>query len=242
MLTWQRLSWLGSAVCDAAGAPQAAGAPVSLFRIYARDIPALLVFNRWLMLFTAGFFFLGIGLGVYLANAYPVATEALLRTYAEQIERLGGIDSITTWSIVSNNGRILLLSPILAVFTLGIYPLFVATLPGIILGMLAAQVEALTLLKVSVGLLLVVPHGIFEIPAILFGSALSMRLAWSIFRPVASLGAFENIVWAALNVVKGYVFLVIPLIVLAAWVEVNITGQIARWLIDLSVILPAAQP
>lgn len=242
MLTWQRLSWLGGAVCDATGAPHAAGAPVSLTRIYTRDIPALLVFNRWLMLFTAGLFFLGIAVGAVLAHTYPVATESLLRAYAEQIERLGGVESITTWAILSNNGRILLLSPVLAVFTLGIYPLFVATLPGIILGMLAAQVATLTPLKVLVGLLLVVPHGIFEIPAILFGSALSMRLAWSIFRPIAALGAFENIVWAAINVIKGYVFLVIPLIVIAAWVEVNITGQIARWLIDLSVILPVAQP
>jgi uncharacterized membrane protein SpoIIM required for sporulation len=66
-----------------------------------------------------------------------------------------------------------------------------------------------------------------------------MRLAWSLFRPVRSLSTAENFVWAALNVIKGFVFLVVPLIVAAAWVEVNVTARIARWLIGLSEVSAA---
>ena len=194
------------------------------------------------MLFTTGCFFAGIVVGTVLARIYPIATESLLSAYAEQIERLGGIESISTGAILRNNLRIVLLSPILAVFTLGLYPLIVAILPGILLGMLALQVDAITPPTVLVGLLLVLPHGVFELPAIVFGSALSMRMAWSLFRPIPSLTLVENMVWAALNVVKGYTFLVIPLIVIAAWVEVNVTGQIARWLIGLDPVLSPYQP
>lgn len=242
MLKPKRLYWLWNATCDARGAPRELESGFSLIRAYAQDIPALLKTNRWLMLFTAGSFFAGIVAGAVLALAYPNATEALLRAYAEQIERLGGIESISTGAILRNNLRILLLSPILALVTFGLYPLIVAALPGVILGMLAVQIETIILLKMLVGLLLILPHGVFEVPAIVFGSALSLRLAWSLLRPVPSLTAMENLVWAAVNVIKGYVFLVVPLIVIAAWVEVNVTGHVARWLIELSAFTAIPQP
>ena len=239
MLTRQRLRWLGTAVCDGGGAPRAAPAPFSLSRVYAQDIPALLRFNRRLLLLTAGAFFIGVIGGAALAESYPQATQALLRAYAEQIERLGGLESITTGAILRNNLRVALLSPILSLVTLGLYPLFVVTLPGILLGMLGAQIDLAAPLAVSVGLLLVLPHGVFELPAIFVGSALSMRLAWSLLRPVRSLSAPENAAWAVANLVKGYVFLVIPLLVIGAWVEAHVTAQIARWLMGLSVFSAA---
>ncbi len=242
MLNWKRLYWLWNATCDAKGAPREPESDFSLIRVYAQDIPAILKTNRWLILFTAGSFFAGIVAGAVLALGYPNATETLLRAYAAQIERLGGIESISTGAILRNNLRILLLSPLLTLVTLGLYPLLVAALPGVILGMLAVQIDAMIPLKIIVGLLLVLPHGVFEIPAILCGSALSLRLAWSLLRPVPSLTAMENLVWAAVNVIKGYVFLVIPLIVIAAWVEVNVTGHIARWLIGLSAVAAIPQP
>ncbi len=236
MLTRERLGRLATAVCDSGGAPQAPRAPFSPVRVYARDIPALLFFNRWLLLLTAAAFCCGIAGGAALAEFYPQATQALLRAYAAQIERLGGIEGITAGAILRNNLRVLLLSPLLAVFTLGIYPLLVVTLPGILLGMLGAQLDAVTPSAVLVGLLLVLPHGVFEIPAILVGSVLSMRLAWSFLRPVPALSTLENAVWAAANLGKGYVFLVIPLLVVAAWVEANVTAAIARWLISLGAV------
>ncbi|MCY4436516.1 MAG: stage II sporulation protein M [Chloroflexi bacterium] len=242
MLKRQRLRWLGTAVCDSHGAPRDANSRFTLIRVYAQDIPALLEYNRWLMLFTAGFFFVGIVAGAALGQLYPLATESLLRVYAEQVERLGDIESISTAAILGNNLRILLLSPILATLTFGLYPLIVVTLPGVLLGMLAVQVDFAGPFQLLIGLVLVLPHGVFEIPAIMIGSALSLRLAWSFLRPVPSLSFFESVAWAAINVIKGYVFLVIPLIVIAAWVEVNVTGQIARWLIGLSAIITIPQP
>lgn len=242
MLTWQRLVWLWTATCDDGGAPREAESRFSLTRVYAQDIPVLLKTNRWLMLIAAGSFFAGIFIGIILAVSYPATTHALLRAYADQIERLGGLESITSGAILRNNLRILLLSPILALFTLGLFPLVVVTLPGVFLGILAVQTELMIPLKILVGLLLVLPHGVFELPAIVIGSVLSMRLAFSLFRPVPSLSHLENVVWAAMNLCKGCVFLVIPLIAIAAWIEVNITGQIARWLVGFDAIVAMSQP
>ena len=233
MLTRQRLGRLCAAVCDPGGAPTEPETPFSLRRLYVSDIPALIRFNRWLLLLTAGAFFLGILGGAALAEASPQATRAVLNAYAAQIERLGGLEGITTAAILRNNLRVMLLSPLLAVFTLGLYPLLIVVLPGVLLGMLGAHFDSVTPL---VGVLLVLPHGVFEIPAILCGSVFSMRLAWSLFRPVPSLNALENVVWAAANLCKVYVFLVIPLLIVAAWVEVNVTGGIARWLVGLGAI------
>lgn len=242
MLTWQRINWLWSATCDARGTPQQAEFRFSFFRVYAQDIPALLKSNRWLMQFTAGSFIFGLLFGAILAVLYPEATQSLLRAYAAQIERLGGLDSITTGAILRNNLRILLLCPILAVFTLGLYPLLVVALPGVFLGILAVQIEAALPLKVLVGLLLILPHGVFEIPAMVIGSALSLRVALSFLRPVPSLTALENVVWAVMNAGKGYIFLVIPLAVSAAWIEVHVTGHIARWLAGFSALNAVSLP
>ena len=230
MPAWERLRRLFVAVCDPQGAPCAAHAPFSLQRVYTRDIPALFVANRWLILLTTGSFCVGLAGGVALANASPAATAEILRAVAAQFERLGGADGLTTAAILRNNLRIALLSPALAMLSLGVYPLLVTTLPGVILGMLVVQIEAPALIRALVGVALVLPHGIFELPAIFVGSALSLRLAWSVFRPVPALSTAENVLWAAVNTVKAYVYFVIPLLILAAWVEVEVTARLARWL------------
>ena len=155
---------------------------------------------------------------------------------------MGGLDTITTGAILGNNLRIVLLSPLLALLTLGLYPLLVVALPGVLLGMLAVQIEAAIPLKVFVGLALVLPHGVFEIPAIVIGSALSLRFIfrWSFSRTLPHYR--RNAVWSVMNLCKGYVFLVIPLIVIAAWTEVHVTGQIARWLAGLDWFLDLSPP
>lgn len=236
MLTWERVRGLFTAVCDTDGAPRISSTRFSLLRVYTQDIPALLAFNRWLVYLTAGFFFAGILAGALLAKMYPLATEALLNAYAQQLRSLGGLESITTGAILRNNMRVMVLNPALGLITLGVFPLIVAAMPGVILGMLAAQADAITPLRVFVGLILLLPHGVFELPAIAIGTAFSLRLPWSLIRPVSSLGAAENAVWAAMNIIKAYVFLVIPLLIVAAWVEVNVSGRIARWLIGLSAV------
>lgn len=242
MLTWERVGRLITATCDSRGAPRTSSARYSLLRVYTQDIPALLALNRWLVILTAGLFCAGIMVGFLLAKIYPLATESLLNTYAQQLERLGDLDTITTGAILRNNVRVMVLSPVLGLITLGVYPLVVAAMPGIILGMLAAHAGALTPLDVLVGLVLLLPHGVFELPAIAFGTALSLRLPWSLLRAVPSLGAAENAIWAFANTIKGYVFVVIPLLIVAAWVEVNVTGRIARWLIEFGAVFGLPQP
>lgn len=242
MAVRKRLIWLWTATCDTGGAPQESESRFSLVRVYTQDIPALLKTNRRLIAITAGSFIASLIMGAILAVLDPEATRSLLRAYAEQIERLGGLESITAGAILGNNLRIILLNPILAMLTLGLYPLLVVALPGVLLGMLAVQIEAAIPLKVLVGLLLILPHGVFEIPAILIGSALSLRLPLSLVRPVPSLSAGESAAWSAINVCKGYVFLVIPLIVIAAWTEVHVTGRIARWLAGLDWFLSLSPP
>ncbi len=230
MPAWERLRRLFLAVCDADGAPLATNTPFTLSRVYSRDIPALIVANRWLILFTTGSFFAGLAAGIALAVSSPAATAEVLRAVAAQFDRLGGAEGITTAAILRNNLRIVFLSPLLALLSLGVYPLLVSLLPGVILGMLVVQMEASVFVRAVMGLALVAPHGIFELPAVFVGSALSLRLAWSIFRPVPALSALDNVLWSAVNVVKGYVFFVIPLVILAAWVEVEVTLRLAHWL------------
>jgi uncharacterized membrane protein SpoIIM required for sporulation len=227
----QRILALATAICDTGGRPRKSPARFSLFRFYGEDVPALLRHNLWLMLLVGMFFLASIGVGYSLAVLFPSLAEHLLGSFARQLQQMGGIAAVNTSVIALNNLRILLITPVLSLLTLGLYPLLVVALPGVLLGMAAGYAPIPPSAFLLLGLLLLLPHAIFELPAILFGTVLSMRLGWALVHRPPGLTVGEGLLWAFLNLVKGYVGVVVPLLLLAAWVEANITGGVLRLLL-----------
>jgi stage II sporulation protein M len=75
----------------------------------------------------------------------------------------------------------------------------------------------------------VLPHGLFEIPAAVVATAFALRIGASITAPREGLSVGEGLVAAAADFVKVFIFLVLPLLLVAAFVEANITTQIVLW-------------
>ena len=130
------------------------------------------------------------------------------------------------------NARVLLAATLLGVFTFGVIGLVLVSVPFGILGFILGQVTMAGLSPLPF-LLAVIPHGTLEIPAIVLAGAAALRLGSVVTRPPADLTASEAWLAAAADVVKVGVGLVLPLLVLAALLEVTLTPRVVEFVLTL---------
>ncbi len=130
------------------------------------------------------------------------------------------------------NARVLLAATLLGVFTFGVIGLVLVSVPFGILGFILGQVTMAGLSPLPF-LLAVIPHGTLEIPAIVLAGAAALRLGSVVTRPPADLTASEAWLAAAADVVKVGVGLVLPLLLLAALLEVTLTPRVVEFVLTL---------
>jgi uncharacterized membrane protein SpoIIM required for sporulation len=70
------------------------------------------------------------------------------------------------------------------------------------------------------------PHGVIELPAAIIGTAFALRIGAALVSPPMGLDVGQGFLLALANFCKVFVFLVIPLLLIAAFVEANLTPQI----------------
>ncbi len=130
------------------------------------------------------------------------------------------------------NVRTLLLSMLLGLFTfgvVGVMPLMVTMgIAGYLLSVLARN--GVSTLTVVFGLLL--PHGLFEIPAAILATAAVLHAGAVLATPDPERTVGEVWLEALADWAKMMVGVVIPLLLVAAAVEVWITPRIALWMIS----------
>ena len=99
---------------------------------------------------------------------------------------------------------------------LGIFPFFAAVANGYLLGFVASiTVENggfITLWRV-------LPHGIFELPAIFISLGLGLKMGLIIFQKGSFLHKFESLRRYFWNSLKVFLFIVLPLLITAAIIE-----------------------
>jgi stage II sporulation protein M len=76
------------------------------------------------------------------------------------------------------------------------------------------------------------PHGIFEIPAIVIACAAGLRAGAIVSKPPVELSVFEAWLMAIADLVKLMVALVIPLLFIGGIVEVTVTPRVIEWLLE----------
>jgi len=95
---------------------------------------------------------------------------------------------------------------------LGIFPIVATISNGYLLGFVAnLSVESGGLSS----LWMILPHGIFELPAIFISFGLGLKLGFSIFK-IKEKGFFKKI---AMSSLKTFIFIVVPLLFVAAIIE-----------------------
>ena len=119
-----------------------------------------------------------------------------------------------------------MLATLLAVFSFGSIAVVMLMAPIAIIGFLVAQ-AAMSGYNPLVFLgAFILPHGIFELPAAIICTAMALRLGASIISPPQGMTVGQGWLRALADLVKIFVLVVLPLLIVAAFVEVHITPQV----------------
>lgn len=129
--------------------------------------------------------------------------------------------------IIGQNLRVLTIASVLAVFTLGIAAILVLMIPTTLVGYLLTQMAAAGM---NAGVLWValIPHSIIEIPAAILAGAAAIRLGASILAPPPGKTVGEGWIVALSEATRLWFALILPLLLLAAIIEVTVTPWLVR--------------
>ncbi len=210
----------------------------SLYRLYRDDIPRIVRANLLPIAVTLIVLIGGVVLGESFAWRYPFPRDIMGKTPFDPkvLESRSAVPAgvfslpaLDTASIFWNNVRVLALGAPLGLLTFGsmamLYPLVTAGVGGFAFGELGIVGTD----PLAFSLVAILPHGIFELPAIVLATAFALRLGASLTSPPHGVTAGENMLHALADWVKIFVFVVVPLLLIAAWVESNITLQLVVW-------------
>lgn len=169
-------------------------------------------------------FGLGIALGVYSPPGSGLMTQEV-SALKELADRLAALPPalIAVFILLKNCFALLFsfsLSPLL-----GLVPVFTLVINGWLIGVVAVEVSS----KVSPGYFLagVLPHGIFEIPALMIGEAAALSLGVSVF---ISIFRKNEPGYLAASFKKNFRYLIIAMLLMvpAALIETFITPLLLK--------------
>lgn len=193
-------------------------------RLYLRHVPAIVRANRIPALLLVGALVAGFWAGAWLAQGTPVPEQVLRRGLA--VRGLHGLrmPEPSLWFILRQNLTIAALTPLLASLTFGGALLVLLFAPAAIVGFLWAQAHSLGL-PTALVVAAVVPHGWIELPAFVLVGAAAFRVGTSLIAPQPDWGIGESYLLALANWVR-VMALAVPLLLLAALVEVYVTPRL----------------
>lgn len=129
------------------------------------------------------------------------------------------------------NLRTMALASLVGVFSFGVLALILMLIPVLLIGYFTATMASAGLSPLLFLLGFVAPHGILEIPAIIFAGAAILRFGATLATPSPGKTIGEAIVGGMADWAKVMVGLVLPLLLGAAVLEVLITPRIAFWIL-----------
>ncbi len=212
------------------------GSRFSLARVYREDVPRLLRENWSAIGMTTLVIVGGIIFGWVFALRFPLPSGTIdLRVDREMFQQqlnVPGYDflpRLNTEGIFWNNVRSLALASLLGLFSFGSLALILLLAPMGIVGFFAGEIASLGMNPLIFFIAFIVPHGLFELPAAVLATAFALRLGASVIAPPAGVSVGENLLRALADLFKIFIFVVLPLLLVAAWVEATITPQVVLW-------------
>ncbi len=178
-----------------------------------------------------------IWVGTELADTFVLPVETLnLQDFQDgSLENLEIVSLFSTQGIATiwlHNVRAVSLAMLFGIFSFGVFGLITLMLAPLLVGYLMATVVVAGMSPLTFLAAFIVPHGIFEIPAILFAGAAILNMGAALAAPSKGKSVGEAWLRSLANWVKIMVAVVIPLLLAAAVIEARITPQIAVWFLS----------
>ncbi len=205
----------------------------SLGGLYRREIPAVLR-RSWLAIVTV---VIGLALagmvGFDYAARYPVPEVLELdqispETFAD-LPAVDWLPSFTVWGVLANNIRALVGASLLANFSFGTMAIALLMAPLAIIFFFVVQAAYAGYSPLLFLGAFVLPHAVFELPAAIVATALAVRMGASLMSPPEGMSVGEGWLWALADFLKVFIGLVVPLLALAAVIEVHVTPAVVVW-------------
>jgi uncharacterized membrane protein SpoIIM required for sporulation len=202
--------------------------------LYRHHLPDVLR-RSWMSIVTV---LIALGLSVLLGFTFgarhplPNGVMNLGDISPETFTEIPAVDWLPTfsiWGLLVNNVRSLAAATLLAIFSFGTLAIALLMAPVAFVFYFvwqAAQAGYSPLLFLCV---FVLPHGILELPAAIVATALAVRLGATFMAPPERMTVGEAWLWALADFVKVFVALVVPLLAIAAAVEVHLTPAVVLW-------------
>lgn len=193
-----------------------------------QDIPRLLQTHQGPLALVAALLIVTTIVGGAFASAHPLPAELLdLSTISEgafkNVNSLGVLPQFSVMGIFGNNMRVMALTGISSLFSFGALALIWLMLPLGIVGYFAGVVNLAGYNPWVFLLTFIAPHGVLEIPAAVIGTAFALRIGLGLISPPYGLNLGQGLLLNTANFIKVLIFVVIPLLFLAAILEVYVT-------------------
>ena len=206
--------------------------------------------NKWLLLFSTLLFVIPLLFGYFYADSISEYIQPMVDNFQKQVDE--GTITLTTHSIFTNNVTVAFILYALGALG-GVLGALILANNGMFIGYFGAG------FNIYAYLALTVPHGIFEIPAIIIATtggfvllSFVLHFLWNILSPDYSyLDIFDPYFsdvkitlkqrfYAAFKknqnkLKESFIFLCLAviLLIIAAFIEANITVPLANWLFSL---------
>ena len=168
---------------------------------------------RWFFVFASGLFALTFLIGF----AYPVFFRAeIFRLVEMLILKIEGKDILGLISFIFLNNLTASFMAMGLGVLFGIFPLTVCVVNGYLLGFVAREV---VMKEGILAMWRIFPHGIFELPAVIFSVGMGLKIGMSVFSDSLKYNFREGL--------RFFVFVVFPLLVVAGVIEgvlIGLTG------------------
>jgi ABC-type transport system involved in multi-copper enzyme maturation permease subunit/uncharacterized membrane protein SpoIIM required for sporulation len=202
--------------------------------VYCRDIPEILKQSKLALMVVMAGLVLAVAVGYVFAYQYPLPSGLLnLQDVSidafDELSAVSWLPSFTAWGVLGNNVQSLAAASLLAIFSLGTLAVALLMVPFAMIFYFVAQVARIGYSPLLFLAAFVLPHGVLEIPAAVIATGLAVRLGASVVAPPANASVSSAWLWALADLLKVFVALVLPLLALAAVVEVHVTPAVVVW-------------
>lgn len=182
----------------------------SLKEEYIKSFNFLRESKKFIFWIIAIFLFLGI-IGFFVPPSEEIS-KTIMEQLKEIVEKTQGMNVFELILFIFFNNIQTSFSGMIFGFLLGIVPIIVTLVNGYLLGFVSAM--SVDLEGVS-SLLSLLPHGIFELPAVFISLGLGLKFGSFIFQKDI-LKSFKDFFW---NSIRVFILIVIPLLIIAAVIE-----------------------
>ncbi|MCK4800823.1 MAG: stage II sporulation protein M [Anaerolineales bacterium] len=211
------------------------GQPGPIWKWWRINVWGTLIKLKWSILLSLLFTIAGSLIGSTQAEVFSIPADVLDWGYLEEglvtgIEEIGPIRffSIEGIGIIFiHNLRAIALASLLGVFSFGVLGIITLVLPFSIIGYFTAIASQTGLSPWTFLLGFVIPHGIVEVPAIILTGALIIHLGLTLVSPNDNYSIGEAWIRTLGDWTRILLLVVIPLLLVAAFLEVYITPLVA---------------